>query len=236
MPPVNLPEDGRWVLFFLSVDTAWGNWARGVFYWVSSVRCIYNHARFAERAGKKRERTILSSESSFIIVKRGKFEWSDSFLMFPRLEKTPVKAPRGHWARAPLVVNVSKHSSPILANLLRLPDGRSCPSRAYIAVSLIRNSSHVRCTSSYSRFSHAASYGHFFLPTISLKHLESCACRKRRSYTRNCPTIAQTGTLIVPENQVFPLTHHHRSPFHPFVSPEDWFELQIDAWKWLQLM
>lgn len=56
MPPVNLPEDGRWLLFFLSIGTAWGNWARGVFYWVSSVRCLYNHARLEERAGEKRER------------------------------------------------------------------------------------------------------------------------------------------------------------------------------------
>lgn len=138
--------------------------------------------------------------------------------MSQRLEKTPVKAPRGH---ASLVLNVSKHSPSILANLLRLSDGRSRPSRAYIAVSLIRNSLHIRRTSSYSRFSHAASLRLFFMPTISLEHLESCACRKRCSYTRNCPTILQTGTPMVPESQVFPLTHHHRSPFHPLVSLED---------------
>jgi len=145
--------------------------------------------------------------------------------MFPRLEITP----RGHG----LVLNVSKHSSSILTNLLRLSDGRSRPSWAYIAVSLIRNSSHIYAAHPHSRFSHAASHGHFSLPTISLKHLME---EGRDVYTRNCPTSAQTGTLIVPESQVFPLTHHHRSPFHPFVSPEDWFELQIDAWKWLQLM
>jgi len=60
MPPVNLPEDGLWLQFFLSIGTAWGRWACGVFYWVSSVRsrCLYNHARFAKRAGKKREREL----------------------------------------------------------------------------------------------------------------------------------------------------------------------------------
>jgi len=145
--------------------------------------------------------------------------------MFPRLEITP----RGHG----LVLNVSKHSSSILTNLLRLSDGRSRPSWAYIAVSLIRNSSHIRCTSSFPFLTCSIPWTFFFAHYL-IKALNGG--RQRRSYTRNCPTSAQTGTLIVPESQVFPLTHHHRSPFHPFVSPEDWFELQIDAWKWLQLM
>lgn len=216
--------------FFPSIDTAWGDWARVVFYWVSSVRCLYNPTR-----GSRESALSFKASCPLIRSSVGSLRCQTPFwcllrkLQWKLLEDTR----RSSWTSP----NVSKHSPSILANLLRLSDGSSRPSRAYIAVSLIINSLHIRRTSSYSRLSHAASHGlFFFLSTISLEHLESRACRKRCSYTRNCPTILQTGTPMVPESQVFPLTHHHRSLFHPLVSPEDWFELQIDAWKWLQLM
>lgn len=132
----------------------------------------------------------------------GSWSGQTSFLCFGDLRKLQSKLLRTLSAR---VYNASKLSPSILANLLRLSDGSSRPSRAYIAVSLIINSLHIRRTSSYSRLSHAASHGlFFFLSTISLEHLESRACRKRCSYTRNCPTILQTGTPMVPESQVFP--------------------------------
>lgn len=98
----------------------------------------------------------------------GSWSGQTSFLCFGDLRKLQSKLLRTLSAR---VYNASKLSPSILANLLRLSDGSSRPSRAYIAVSLIINSLHIRRTSSYSRFSHEASRGHFFLAHYLIRAL-----------------------------------------------------------------
>lgn len=150
--------------FFPSIDTAWGDWARVVFYWVSSVRCLYNPTR-----GSRESALSFKASCPLIRSSVGSLRCQTPFwcllrkLQWKLLEDTR----RSSWTSP----NVSKHSPSILANLLRLSDGRSSPSRAYIAVALIRNSLHIRRTSSYSRFSHEASRGHFFLAHYLIRAL-----------------------------------------------------------------
>lgn len=178
MPPVNLPEDGslnRHSLRRLSALCFIESWASGA----------YITPRNARKTSWERERALsFKANRPLLHSSVGSLSGQTPFWCFRDLRKLQWKLLVD---TERLVLNVSKHSPSILANLLSLPDGRSSPSWAYIAVSLIRNSLHIRCTSSYSRSSHEASHGHFFLPTISLEHLESCACRKRCCYTRNCP-------------------------------------------------
>lgn len=225
-PPVTLPEDGR---VLQSTQQPEAMLARAVCFIESWVSGAYLNPTQNELE-RERERSALSFKANRPLLYSSVGSWSGQTPLWC-FQNSTESSWRTLSARAARLLNVSKHSPSILANLLRLSDGSSRPSWPHIAVSLIRNSLHIRRTSSYSRFSHAASRGQlFFLAHYLIRALR----RKRCSYTRNRPTIAQTGTPTVPESQVFPLTHNHRSPFHPFGSPEDWFELQIDAWKWLQ--
>lgn len=163
-------EDGR---VLQSPQQPEANLARAVCFIESRVSCAYlNPTQNELERERERKRSALSFKASRPLLYSSVGSWSGQ-TPFWCFQNSTQSSWRTLSARAARLLNVSKHSPSILANLLRLSDGSSRPSWPHIAVSLIRNSLHIRRTSSYSRFSHAASRGQpFFLPTISLEHLE----------------------------------------------------------------